>query len=167
VLWGADDATAALRYPDDGRQGHFDEPAPEVGGLRFVMVLVLPDSDPQAQEDAAAAGDAHTEMKGLHIVPGSDSPIIHFTATVDLAVVVDGEVIVEMDDGSRSTYARATLSCNRGRGTAGGTLARRPRGSLWPSSACRTPGLAHRLTDLSAPVHRLATGRARRVTVRC
>jgi hypothetical protein len=30
-LWGADDATAALRYPDDGRQGHFDEPAPEVG----------------------------------------------------------------------------------------------------------------------------------------
>jgi hypothetical protein len=99
-----------VALPRRERQGHFDEPAPEVGGLRFVMVLVLPDSDPQAQEDAAAAGDAHTEMKGLHIVPGSDSPNIHFTATVDLAVVVDGEVIVEMDDGSRSTYARATLS---------------------------------------------------------
>ena len=46
---------------------------------------------------------------------------MHTTDTIDFEVVLSGEVILELDDGSRRCSARATPWCRTGRATAGAT----------------------------------------------
>lgn len=97
ILWGADNP-GALCFPDDGLQAAFTEPAPPVGGLRFAVLLVPP-SGAAAQAASPPPHDGRG-MDNVYVVEG-DVPNMHFTATLDLAVVLDGEVIVELDKGRR------------------------------------------------------------------
>lgn len=94
LLWGADELPT---YPDDGCQASFTTPLPPVGGLRFAMLVVEP------EDSAVEPGSADsTAMAGLK---AGDSQI-HATATVDLLVVLEGEVWLELDE-AKDVHLRA------------------------------------------------------------
>jgi hypothetical protein len=102
-LWGGDEAP---HFPDDGRQP--DAPAyfPPVGGFRFGLFTVPPDGGAGAPADLdfdAAMAEFEEKLPGLagHMEPGD--PGMHTTATVDFEVVLQGSVILELDDGAKVT----------------------------------------------------------------
>ena len=105
-LWGADEPP---RFPDDGspRPGHAF--FPPVGGFRFAMFSVPPDSTatpPAGLDVEAATADFERKLPGLlaHMEP--DHPGMHTTATIDFEYVISGEVWLELDDG-REVHLRA------------------------------------------------------------
>jgi mannose-6-phosphate isomerase-like protein (cupin superfamily) len=81
-LWGGDRAPT---FPDDGSPP--DQPTifPPVGGYRFV-ILTLPPAGAQAPPamEPKAAG-------------------MHTTDTIDFGVVLSGEIVLEVDDGTETT----------------------------------------------------------------
>jgi mannose-6-phosphate isomerase-like protein (cupin superfamily) len=93
ILWGTD-SPGALCFPDDGLQATFSGPVPPVGGLRFAVLLVPPDQS-AGQAEASPPQDS-PGMDDVYVVEG-DLPNTHFTPTLDLAVVLEGEVIVALD----------------------------------------------------------------------
>jgi mannose-6-phosphate isomerase-like protein (cupin superfamily) len=89
VLWGVDQLPA---LPDGGDHS-FEGSTPGRGAVRFVQLDVLPagahqslDSDP-------------SELKGIQRPTGDHSAGIHYTSTVDLLVVLEGEATLELDGG--------------------------------------------------------------------
>jgi mannose-6-phosphate isomerase-like protein (cupin superfamily) len=100
-VWGAD--FNGLRYPDDGSQPvHEDELFPKIGGFRYVIVTLPPlgaaTSSPGAGQQSSAA-PARQNYQGDF----TEGPGFHRTATVDLEVVLSGEVTLELDDGVTKT----------------------------------------------------------------
>jgi hypothetical protein len=98
-LWGAD---AAPSFPDDGRRPATATYFPPVGGFRFGMFAVPPDTTVRAADVDVQAGlvELETLLPGLsgHMEP--DAPGMHTTATIDFEVVLEGEVWLELDDGA-------------------------------------------------------------------
>lgn len=85
VLW----ATSALpTLPDDGLAA-IDTDASGKGSIRLVQCVVYPEGQP------APAGDTET-LQAIERSPGDESAM-HFTRTVDLVTVIDGEVDVVLD----------------------------------------------------------------------
>jgi mannose-6-phosphate isomerase-like protein (cupin superfamily) len=97
ILWGTDNP-GALCFPDDGLQATFSEPVPPVGGLRFAVLLVPPDQSAAPPESSHPQGGQG--MDDVYVVEG-DLPNTHFTPTLDLAIVLEGEVIVALDKNRR------------------------------------------------------------------
>jgi mannose-6-phosphate isomerase-like protein (cupin superfamily) len=97
-VWGAD--FNGLQYPDDGsKPAHEDELFPKIGGFRYVIVT-LPPVDAEA-----SAGQQSTAPPARQNYQGDfpEGPGFHRTATVDLEVVLSGEVTLELDDGVTKT----------------------------------------------------------------
>jgi mannose-6-phosphate isomerase-like protein (cupin superfamily) len=97
-LWGADEPP---RLPNDGTAPPQPEVHPPPGGYRFVFsTLPAASAQPPVPEDADEAlaewEAALPKMKDL-IEP--DHPGFHTTDTVDLNIVMSGEVWLELDDG--------------------------------------------------------------------
>ena len=86
MLWGGDDQPS---YPDDGSERSGLAPMPPPGGVRLVETVVLPDD---------AGGPAAEFTEGLHQREG-DSPRMHITPSLDLVVVLEGEVWMELSGG--------------------------------------------------------------------
>lgn len=97
-LWGAD---SALTFPDDGAPHPFPTYFPPVGGFRFGLFTVPPQS--MAQPDhlnlEEALKEVEEKLPGLiaHMEP--DNPGMHTTNTIDFEYVISGEVWLELDDG--------------------------------------------------------------------
>lgn len=89
LMWGADEP---LHFPDDGLQATFEEPAPAVGGLRLSILLVKPDAEFEAE--LAEVGNDQPLPGVLESADG-----LHLTSTVDLGIVLEGEVWLELDNG--------------------------------------------------------------------
>lgn len=84
-LWGRDDAPT---YPDDGSQPAWTEPFPPIGGVRLSYSFFEPG---QVEEyDRFVAGAV-----------GGDDPVpgMHRTASLDLDIVVSGQLHMELEDG--------------------------------------------------------------------
>ncbi len=101
-LWGADEP---MRYPDDGSHPAAHDYFPPVGGLRFGLFTVPPETtlapaDIDVEAALAAMEDALPGMAG-HMEP--DNPGMHRTATIDYEFVVSGEIVLELDDGEEVT----------------------------------------------------------------
>jgi mannose-6-phosphate isomerase-like protein (cupin superfamily) len=114
IIWGTDEISS-LHYPDDGLQAKFVEGAPGLGGLRFAVLRVPPDSD--ADSAAAAALSSESRMAGMHgsAVPDStDAPDMHFTATVDLCTVIEGTVVLCLDDDRSVTLEKGDCLVQQG-----------------------------------------------------
>jgi mannose-6-phosphate isomerase-like protein (cupin superfamily) len=98
-LWGSDVAPA---LPTDGRaparRGYFPPP----GGYRFGFFTLGPDAVamPPDLDLEAALVELGTKLPGLAEVMEPDHPGMHTTDTVDLDLVVSGEVWLELDDGA-------------------------------------------------------------------
>jgi hypothetical protein len=100
-LWGAD---APPTYPDDGGEGGWTDHFPPVGGFRFVS-FTLPPAGFVAPEDAAseeAQAHARASFPGLLETYREDQPGIHTSDTTDVAIVLSGEVVLGLTDGSET-----------------------------------------------------------------
>ena len=101
-IWGSDEP---MSYPDDGSQPSAPAYFPPVGGLRFGLFTIPPETTrPPADIDIPAALAAMEEaLPGMagHMEP--DNPGMHTTATIDYEFVVSGEIVLELDDGEEVT----------------------------------------------------------------
>lgn len=89
VLWGQDKMP---RLPDDGAFS-YEKSTPPHGAVRLVQLDVPPRGDqPELDGDPA-------ELEGIQRPPGEHSAGIHHTSTLDLLVVLEGEVTLELDGG--------------------------------------------------------------------
>jgi hypothetical protein len=87
------------------------EPGPMLpvpGGASFLILQVAPDSfvtDPRF--DPARSGEEFgTSAPDMAAVMEPDNPGMHRTATVDFGIVLDGEVVLELDDGAQTVLNR-------------------------------------------------------------
>ena len=98
-LWGGDSAPL---FPDDGSPRPGDPYFPPLGGFRFVVFTVPPESS-QSADPALDAGSAVAEFEaqcpGLLGVLESMETGMHTTDTIDFEYVISGEVHLELDDG--------------------------------------------------------------------
>jgi mannose-6-phosphate isomerase-like protein (cupin superfamily) len=98
-LWGSE---SVPKLPSDGTAPPHPRYFPPKSGFRFGL-FTLP---PRVQEAAepAGLGPALTELQqklpGLAEVLELDNPGMHTTDTVDFAVILSGEVYLELDDGA-------------------------------------------------------------------
>jgi mannose-6-phosphate isomerase-like protein (cupin superfamily) len=97
-LWGADET---LAFPDDGAAPPAGPYFPPVGGFRFGLFTVPPDSvaAPADIDLAGALAEMETALPGMAAHMEPDHPGMHTTDTVDYEYVVSGEVTLELDDG--------------------------------------------------------------------
>lgn len=98
-LWGHD---APQPYPDAGAEPDWTTHFPPREGSRFV-VFSLPPAGHPVPEDAGTAearADADAKFPGLLDVYEADDPGMHTSDTTDFAVVLSGQVVLELDGGA-------------------------------------------------------------------
>jgi mannose-6-phosphate isomerase-like protein (cupin superfamily) len=99
-LWGADEP---LDFPDEGKQPPFVTYFPRVGGFRFGLFTVPPETEVDLSDLDIEAAQLEFEEKfpGMldHVEP--DNPGMHTTNTIDYEYVISGEVWLELDDGEQ------------------------------------------------------------------
>ena len=91
VLWGIDELP---HFPDDGARQPLATISPGIGAVRFVQ-MILP---PSAYQPLTVAPGQEKRRESMRTVPGA-APEVHFTASVDFLVVIEGEVWLELADG--------------------------------------------------------------------
>jgi mannose-6-phosphate isomerase-like protein (cupin superfamily) len=103
-LWGADET---LTYPDDGGPPPAPDYFPPVGGFRFGLFTVAPESmvAPDDIDIAAALAEMEEQLPGMAAHMEPDEPGMHTTDTVDYEYVVSGRAILELDDGAEVTVS--------------------------------------------------------------
>ena len=101
-LWGAD---VPPRFPDDGSQPAGPSYFPPLGGFRFMMFTVAPHSTSRraAVDPQALGAEMETKLPGLLPYMEPRNPGMHTTDTIDFEVVLEGTVVLELDDGAEVT----------------------------------------------------------------
>ncbi len=100
-LWGGDEAP---QFPDDGRLPDNHLYFPPIGGFRFGMFSIPPDSVAGSEIDSAEGlEDIEAEAPGLLRYMDVSDPGMHATDTIDFEVVLEGTVVLELDDGAEVT----------------------------------------------------------------
>jgi Cupin domain len=94
------------RLPATGWLPSYTAYFPPVGGIRFGIVTFPPDPGPKFVKDldiGAALAELDDPLPGLaqHMEPAASG--MHTSATIDFAVVLAGEVVLELDDGATMT----------------------------------------------------------------
>ena len=99
LLRGSDTPT---RFADDGSPPAQHTYFPQVGGFRFGLFTVPPDSSIMASPDVTAViRELNEKLPGLgeHVEP--DHPGLHRTATIDYEFIVSGRCVLELDNGAK------------------------------------------------------------------
>jgi mannose-6-phosphate isomerase-like protein (cupin superfamily) len=98
ALWGGDLTPA---FPDEGAQPPWTAYFPNVDGFRFSLSTIPPaGTEPREGLDAAAAAaEVERALPGMLAHMEEADPGMHTTDTLDLEVILRGEVILELDDG--------------------------------------------------------------------
>lgn len=101
-LWGADEAQC---FPGPGEEPAWHQHFPPVGGARFVTFTLPPAGFVPAVAEDPAQSEAHARsaFPGLLETYRADEPGIHTSDTTDLALVLSGEIVLGLTDGSRTT----------------------------------------------------------------
>jgi len=98
-LWGSDRPT---RLPDDGSPPAQHTYFPPIGGFRFGLFTVPPDSSIMASPDVTAViRELNEKLPGLGDHAEPDHPGMHTTATIDYEFIVSGRCVLELDDGAK------------------------------------------------------------------
>ena len=97
-LWGADEAPT---FPDAGSSRPAPAYFPPVGGFRFGVVTVGPDSVamPKDLDMQLAMAEIEDKLPGVAALLEADHPGMHTSDTIDFEYVLTGEVWLELDDG--------------------------------------------------------------------
>jgi hypothetical protein len=98
-LWGAD---ARPVLPTDGAQPAWSSYFPPAGGFRFTLSTIPPEDTPPPADVDPAAAEAETEaaLPGMLAHMEADEPGMHTTDSIDLELVLRGELVLELDDGA-------------------------------------------------------------------
>jgi quercetin dioxygenase-like cupin family protein len=102
-VWGAD---TTQQFPNAGAMPSAPMYFPPVGGFRFGFFTLPPAGTGQSDEhiDAAAAlKEFEEKLPGLLQYLEPDAPGMHTTPTVDIDLVLSGEVVLELDNGATTT----------------------------------------------------------------
>ena len=101
-LWGGDTTPS---FPCDGSQPEHATYFPPIGGFRFGLFSIPPDSHapPTDLDIPAALADMEAGMPGMMRYMDRTDPGMHTTDTIDFEVVLEGTVVLELDDGARVT----------------------------------------------------------------
>lgn len=97
-LWGADQAPT---FPDAGSPRPAPAYFPPVGGFRFGVFTIGPDSVtmPKDLDMQLAMAEIEDKLPGLASHLEADNPGMHTSDTIDFEYVLTGEVWLELDDG--------------------------------------------------------------------
>jgi mannose-6-phosphate isomerase-like protein (cupin superfamily) len=97
-LGGSDEP---VQLPSDGAPAPIPTYFPPLGGFRFGLFTVAPDSVtlPPDLDIPAALAEIDRKLPGLGEVLEPDHPGMHRTDTIDYEIVISGEVWLELDDG--------------------------------------------------------------------
>jgi len=88
-LWGRDDIAT---FPDDGAVPDQAGGMPPPGGFRYSTLSIA----------AGATGDYHEFIvRALGDMAEPDVPGFHQTPTLDVIIVLEGELVLELDDGEQ------------------------------------------------------------------
>lgn len=99
-LWGED---AVPSVPNDGERPQADGFYAPPGGYRFVVFRIPPASQASSSPDDEGAGRAESERLLPGLTQLEDPDGMHFTETIDLEMVVEGEVVLSLDSGEEKT----------------------------------------------------------------
>jgi mannose-6-phosphate isomerase-like protein (cupin superfamily) len=102
LLWGGDEAP---QFPDDGTKPEWHTYFPPIGGFRFGLFSLAPDTTaaPATPDMEAAVADTEAKFPGLLGYMDPSDPGMHTTDTIDFEVVLDGTIVLELDDGAEVT----------------------------------------------------------------
>jgi hypothetical protein len=98
-IWAVDDAPT---FPDDGSQPATTDYWPPVGGFRYLLMTIAPAGGPRTAETVDAS-EINRLMPGLTEAMEPDEPGMHTSDTVDLEIVLSGEITLELDAGVMKT----------------------------------------------------------------
>lgn len=101
-LWGGDEPPS---FPDDGSPRPQPRYFPPLGGFRFGMFTIPPESHapPDITDIAAAMAEVNDKLPGLLEYMEPDDPGMHTTDTIDFEVILEGSCVLELDDGAEVT----------------------------------------------------------------
>lgn len=99
-LWGADECVAV---PNDGMQPSWKQHFPPAEGYRFIVFGLAPATlaghdGPLTDEQLA---EAEQKFPGLLTTFDADDAGLHASVSVDLAIVLQGRILLELDDGEQ------------------------------------------------------------------
>jgi len=99
-VWGSD---AIVPLPTDGSPPPMHGWFPPVGGFRFAFFTLGPDTVtlPADLDMGAALAELAAKLPGMADVMEPGHPGMHTTDTVDVDLVISGEVWLELDDGAQ------------------------------------------------------------------
>jgi mannose-6-phosphate isomerase-like protein (cupin superfamily) len=102
-FWRAD---APPAIPNEGANGPKSTFFPPPGGYRFFIMTLPPDEDAASSGDLdlqASLRELEEKMPGVAERLEPDDPGMHRTDTVDMEIVISGELTLELDDGAERT----------------------------------------------------------------
>ena len=100
ALWGGDETP---QFPDDGTMPAWQTYFPPIGGFRFGLFTVMPGTEQPSDADESALADVEAKLPGLLRYMDPSDPGMHTTDTIDFEVVLEGTIVLELDDGAEVT----------------------------------------------------------------
>jgi mannose-6-phosphate isomerase-like protein (cupin superfamily) len=99
TLWGADEMPT---FPEDGRPRPMLAFFPPVGGFRFGLFTIPPQSvaQPENLDIEGALKEMEEKLPGMLNNMEPDHPGMHTTDTIDFEYVISGDVWLELDNGA-------------------------------------------------------------------
>ena len=102
-LWRSDEPPT---FPADGSNGAKSTFFPGAGGYRFFILTIPPGGGhgsevgtPSPADIAEAVREMDEKLPGIRDWIEADNPGMHRTDTVDMEIVLSGEIVLELDDG--------------------------------------------------------------------
>jgi hypothetical protein len=95
-FWSANEPAV---YPNAGKNPRAPEFFPPVGGVRFFTTTLTPQGGRPASIQAEPAGSSGAMGTGLAVME-RDAPGMHTSDSTDFALVISGQVALELDDGA-------------------------------------------------------------------
>jgi mannose-6-phosphate isomerase-like protein (cupin superfamily) len=113
-LWRADSMPTV---PNSGTNGPKTTFLPPVGGYRF-FVFTFPPGDGSADLEGvdieAGLRELQEKLPGVLETNELDQPGMHTTDTVDMEIVISGEIVLELDDGVETTLRAGDVNIQNG-----------------------------------------------------
>lgn len=103
LLWGGDKTP---QFPGDGSMPDWHSYFPPIGGFRFGMFTVPPGvagAEQSFLNAEEALADLEAKLPGLVGYMDPTDPGMHTTDTIDFEVVLEGTIVLELDDGAEVT----------------------------------------------------------------
>lgn len=113
MLW----STAGLSaFPDDGIERPSPSYFPPAGGTRFLVFTIPADRvpPPPGTDLAQARAEADAVLPGLLSVMEPDNPGMHRSDTLDFIYVLEGEIVLELDDRREVTLRTGDTAVQNG-----------------------------------------------------